>query len=189
MSAPLTTACPDHLRLDQQLCFPLYAASNLMTRLYRPLLDELGLTYPQYLAMMVLWEASPSTVSALGERLLLDSGTLTPLLKRLEGAGLVCRTRDAADERRVLVSLTAEGLALRSRAEGVPHRLVCRVLGEGEQVESLSADASAPPQSAAPHSAPLADAVALRSQLQALVHTLSHALDTRGTSSKKPAGA
>jgi DNA-binding MarR family transcriptional regulator len=134
--------------------------------------------------MMVLWESSPSTVSALGERLLLDSGTLTPLLKRLEGAGLVCRTRDAADERRVLVSLTAEGLALRSRAEGVPHRLVCRVLGEGEQAESLSADASA-----APHSAPLADAVALRSQLQALVHTLSHALDTRGTPSKKPAGA
>lgn len=184
MPDSLNTACPAHLRLDQQLCFPLYAASNLMTRLYRPLLDELGLTYPQYLAMLVLWEASPSTVSALGERLLLDSGTLTPLLKRLESAGLVCRTRDAADERRVLVSLTAEGLALRSRAEGVPHRLVCRVLGETEQAEGLSADTPT-----APHAAPLADAVALRSQLQALVHTLSHALDTRGTPSKQPAGA
>jgi len=184
MPDSLNTVCPDHLRLDQQLCFPLYAASNLMTRLYRPLLDELGLTYPQYLAMLVLWEASPSTVSALGERLLLDSGTLTPLLKRLESAGLVCRTRDAADERRVLVSLTAEGLALRSRAEGVPHRLVCRVLGEAEQSEGLSTETPA-----APLAAPLADAVALRSQLQALVHTLSHALDTQGTPSKQPAGA
>lgn len=162
---PVTNVCPTHLRLDQQLCFPLYAASNLMTRLYRPLLDELGLTYPQYLAMLVLWEASPSTVSALGERLLLDSGTLTPLLKRLESAGLVRRTRDAADERRVLVSLTDDGLALRARATSVPHRLVCRVLNE--------ADAHSP--SAAKQAADLS---LLREQLQSLVHTLSRALDT-----------
>ena len=165
MPFPTTaTACPAHLRLDQQLCFPLYAASNLMTRLYRPLLDELGLTYPQYLAMLVLWEASPCTVSALGERLLLDSGTLTPLLKRLETAGLVRRTRDATDERRVLVSLTDNGLALRARADGVPHRLVCRVQAAAEP-------ATAPPTATT-------DLTQLRVQLQALVHTLSQALDT-----------
>ena len=165
MPFPTTAnACPAHLRLDQQLCFPLYAASNLMTRLYRPLLDELGLTYPQYLAMLVLWEASPCTVSALGERLLLDSGTLTPLLKRLETAGLVRRTRDAADERRVLVSLTDNGLALRARADGVPHRLVCRVQAAAEP-------ATAPPTATT-------DLTQLRAQLQALVRTLSQALDT-----------
>jgi DNA-binding MarR family transcriptional regulator len=163
-STDTATACPAHLRLDQQLCFPLYAASNLMTRLYRPLLDELGLTYPQYLAMLVLWEATPCTVSALGERLLLDSGTLTPLLKRLETAGLVRRTRDVADERRVLVSLTDDGLALRARADGVPHRLVCRVLATTET-------AATSPTAAA-------DLTQLRTQLQALVHTLSQALDS-----------
>lgn len=164
LTADTTIACPAHLRLDQQLCFPLYAASNLMTRLYRPLLEELGLTYPQYLAMLALWEASPCTVSALGERLLLDSGTLTPLLKRLEAAGLVRRVRDAADERRVLVSLTDNGLALRDRADGVPHRLVCRVLATTENV------ATSPNTTA--------DLTQLRAQLQALVRTLSQALDT-----------
>lgn len=169
MTAPDTaSACPAHLRLDQQLCFPLYAASNLMTRLYRPLLDELGLTYPQYLVMLVLWEASPSTVSALGERLRLDSGTLTPLLKRLEAAGLVRRTRDAADERRVLVSLTDNGRALRDQAEDVPHRLVCQVMGEA---------ASGPLANTHTHDATFADAATLRHQLQALVQTLSRALE------------
>lgn len=157
-------ACPAQLRLDQQLCFPLYAASNLMTRLYRPLLDELGLTYPQYLAMLVLWEASPCTVSALGDRLLLDSGTLTPLLKRMETAGLVRRTRDAADERRVLVSLTADGQALQNRAASVPHSMTCRVLGMTEP--------------ATPSPAHQADLAQLRTRLQALVQTLTQALDT-----------
>jgi len=170
-SPPL--ACAAHLRLDQQLCFPLYAASNLMTRLYRPLLDELGLTYPQYLAMLVLWEASPCTVSALGERLLLDSGTLTPLLKRLETAGLVRRTRDAADERRVLVSLTADGQALQSRAASVPHSLTCRVLGM--------------PEGTAPTPAHQADLAQLRTQLQALVQTLTRALDA--PTRTQPAGS
>ncbi len=170
---PTALACPPQLRLDQQLCFPLYAASNLMTRLYRPLLDELGLTYPQYLAMLALWEASPCTVSALGERLLLDSGTLTPLLKRLEAAGLVRRIRDTADERRVLVSLTADGLALQNRAASVPHRLTCRVLTMAED--------TAPAQNQAN------DLVQLRTQLQALVQTLSQALDTPATA--QPASA
>lgn len=107
------------MSLDRQVCFGLYAASNLVTRLYRPLLAELGLTFPQYLAMMVLWESEPQTVSAIGQRLHLDSGTLTPLLKRLEAGGLVLRRRDEADERRVLISLTDAGHALREPARRV----------------------------------------------------------------------
>lgn len=113
------------LRLDNQLCFALYGAANRMTRLYRPMLDALGLTYPQYLAMLVLWEASPRTVGALGEALDLDSSTLTPLLKRLEASGLVTRDRDPEDERRVIVSLTDQGRALRDQAVTIPEKLFC----------------------------------------------------------------
>src|SRR5213080_3658005 len=101
------------LKLDNQLCFALYSASLAMTKLYKPLLDELGLTYPQYLAMLVLWERDGLMVSKLGERLSLDSGTLTPLLKRLESAGLVARIRAVEDERRVHVTLTAAGRRLK----------------------------------------------------------------------------
>jgi DNA-binding MarR family transcriptional regulator len=108
------------LLLDNQLCFALYSASLAMTKLYKPLLDEVGLTYPQYLVMLALWEADGVTVSALGERLSLDSGTLTPLLKRLEAAGLVSRTRDVADERRVHVTLTAAGRRLKAKAQRIP---------------------------------------------------------------------
>ena len=108
------------LLLDNQLCFALYSASLAMTKLYKPLLDELGLTYPQYLVMLVLWEGDGLMVSELGQRLSLDSGTLTPLLKRLEGAGLVSRMRDAADERRVHIHLTTAGRRLKSRAAKVP---------------------------------------------------------------------
>jgi MarR family transcriptional regulator, organic hydroperoxide resistance regulator len=108
------------LLLDNQLCFALYSASLAMTKLYKPLLDELGLTYPQYLVMLVLWEGDGLMVSELGQRLSLDSGTLTPLLKRLESAGLVSRMRDAADERRVHVHLTAAGRRLKARAAKVP---------------------------------------------------------------------
>lgn len=114
----------DPLLLDRQVCFPLYAASNLLTRLYRPVLEPLGLTYPQYLVMLVLWEGDGIMVSELGQRLSLDSGTLTPLLKRMEAAGLVTRARDRADERRVLVSATEQGWALRERVADVPARLV-----------------------------------------------------------------
>ncbi|RVC77700.1 MarR family transcriptional regulator [Mesorhizobium sp. M4A.F.Ca.ET.022.05.2.1] len=124
-------------RLDQQLCFALYSASGLMTKLYRPLLDPLGLTYPQYLAMLVLWERAPSTVGALGEALGLDSATLTPLLKRMEAAGLVSRRRDAADERRVLVEPTAKGEALRERAARVPAALACQLPLEVGELRSL----------------------------------------------------
>ncbi|WP_066267736.1 MarR family winged helix-turn-helix transcriptional regulator [Hydrogenophaga palleronii] len=108
------------LQLDHQLCFALYSASLAMTKLYKPLLEELGLTYPQYLAMLVLWERDGVTVSELGERLFLDSGTLTPLLKRLEGAELVARLRDVQDERRVLIRLTAAGRRLKTRAARIP---------------------------------------------------------------------
>ena len=113
----------DPLDLDRQVCFPLYAASNLLNRLYRPILGELGLTYPQYLVMLVLWKQTPQTVGSLGDMLHLDSGTLTPLLKRMELAGLISRTRDASDERRVLIGLTAKGRTLRAEAEKVPEIL------------------------------------------------------------------
>ena len=119
--ASRNASAPDHwLHLDRQLCFALYSTSLAMTKLYKPLLEPLGLTYPQYLAMLVLWQQDGITVSQLGERLVLDSGTLTPLLKRLESGGLVQRLRDSADERRVLLQLTVEGRALRKRALKVP---------------------------------------------------------------------
>lgn len=108
------------LQLDKQLCFALYSASHAMSKAYKPHLDALGLTYPQYVAMLVLWERDGLTVSEIGERLYLDSGTLTPLLKRLESAGYISRLRDAADERRVLIQLTANGRKLKARAAPIP---------------------------------------------------------------------
>ncbi len=108
------------LLLDNQLCFALYSSSLAMSKVYKPLLDELGLTYPQYLVMLVLWEGDGLTVSEIGARLYLDSGTLTPLLKRLEAAELVQRLRDVSDERRVLIRLTAAGRKLRSQATKLP---------------------------------------------------------------------
>lgn len=120
----------DSLKLDSQLCFKLYAASRAVIRAYKPMLDQLGLTYPQYLAMLVLWEwqdAAPEqpTVKALGERLALDSGTLTPLLKRLEQIDLVRRRRSARDEREMHLSLTPAGAALRERVGPLKARLLC----------------------------------------------------------------
>ncbi|MBB4104923.1 MarR family winged helix-turn-helix transcriptional regulator [Allorhizobium borbori] len=109
-------ALAKELVLDRQLCFALYGASLAMNRTYKPLLEPLGLTYPQYLAMMVLWETDHLPVKVLGERLGLDSGTLSPLLKRLEQAGHVTRTRDSADERQVTASLTPQGAALKEKA-------------------------------------------------------------------------
>ncbi|MES2645162.1 MAG: MarR family transcriptional regulator [Myxococcota bacterium] len=127
-------------RLDDQLCFALYAASRLVVRAYGPVLDALGLTYPQYLAMLVLWEADDTgaslTVRDIGARLHLDSATLTPLLKRLEAAGFTTRTRDRADQRAVRVGLTEAGRALATRAAGVPEALLCR---SGEEPERLVA--------------------------------------------------
>jgi len=122
----MSKSADDLLKLDRQICFPIYAASNLLTRLYRPLLDEIGLTYPQYLVMLVLWETPSRTVGELGAALHLDSGTLTPLLKRLEANGLVDRMRDPDDERRVIVTLTPDGKALKKKATSVPEALMER---------------------------------------------------------------
>lgn len=117
------SAGTDAPRLDRQVCFAMYSASRAATAVYRPILEELGLTYPQYLVMMVLWEDQPRSVRELGEELGLDSGTLSPLLKRLESLGYVERRRSAADERRVEVFLTESGAALSARATGIPQRL------------------------------------------------------------------
>jgi MarR family transcriptional regulator, organic hydroperoxide resistance regulator len=108
------------LRLDNQICFAIYSAAHAFNRVYKPLLDRLGLTYPQYLVMLVLWERDSVPVKEIGERLFLDSGTLTPLLKRLEAAGLLRRTRSTEDERQVMIALTAQGHALRDKARAVP---------------------------------------------------------------------
>jgi len=124
------------LMLENQLCFAMYAASLAMTKVYKKLLQPLDITYPQYLVMLVLWEKDQVMVSELGSKLFLDSGTLTPLLKRMEAMGLLRRRRDAADERRVLVHLSAEGRALCKRAAAVPATLMC-ALPPLEQVVNL----------------------------------------------------
>jgi MarR family transcriptional regulator, organic hydroperoxide resistance regulator len=111
---------PASLKLDNQLCFALYSASLAMTKAYKPLLSTLGITYPQYLVLLLLWEHDGQSVSALGDRLFLDSGTLTPLLKRMEQATLLRRERSADDERRVQVWLTPSGQALRTQAQAIP---------------------------------------------------------------------
>jgi len=117
----------DPLALDRQVCFALAATSRAVIGLYRPILEPLGLTHPQYLVMLALWERSPRTVRDLGEALLLEPATLSPLLKRLEEAGLVTRRRNASDERALDVTLTDAGLALRARAEAVPGQVVERL--------------------------------------------------------------
>ena len=116
------------LLLDDQICFALYSASLAMNKLYRRLLADLDLTYPQYLVMLVLWERDDLRVPDIGERLFLDSATLTPLLKRLEAAGLVTRTRDVDDERSVRVTLTAAGRAVRKHAKVVPPQVACKAI-------------------------------------------------------------
>jgi DNA-binding MarR family transcriptional regulator len=125
-------------RLDHQLCFALYSSSLVMTKLYKPVLSALGLTYPQYLVLLVLWESDAVSVSELGTRLFLDSGTLTPLLKRMEGAGWLTRLRAVDDERRVIVSLTAAGRALRRKAEHVPNEVACASGCELDELADLT---------------------------------------------------
>jgi DNA-binding MarR family transcriptional regulator len=132
--------------LDGQLCFALYSANLAMGKLYRQLLARLDLTYPQYLVMLVLWERDGITVSDLGERLFLDSATLTPLLKRLQAAGLVLRTRGTRDERQVIVTLTDEGRALREKTGDIPVDVFCatgceidELVGLKHQLETLRA--------------------------------------------------
>jgi len=113
------------LKLDNQLCFMLYACSRAVTKKYRPLLDNLGLTYPQYLVMLVLWERDEIPVKQLSSKLYLDTGTLTPLLKRLESSGLITRKRTSSDERSVVIKLTDSGLELKNKAFSVPQELLC----------------------------------------------------------------
>lgn len=125
------------LRLENQLCFPLYACSRETIKLYKPFLDEIDLTYTQYIAMMVLWEKESVTVKELGEALYLDSGTLTPLLKKMETKGLIRRRRSEQDERSLIVSLTEEGMALRERALAVPRQMASCVRLEPDEAQEL----------------------------------------------------
>ena len=135
---PSTPDTAELLKLDNQLCFAVYSASLAMTRLYKPQLDKLGLTYPQYLVMLALWEEDGPMVSALGERLSLDSGTLTPLLKRLEAGGFVSRVRDVADERRVHIMLTPKARRLKTRAAVVPECLLAASRCSLDEIASLT---------------------------------------------------
>ncbi|MDX3618711.1 MarR family winged helix-turn-helix transcriptional regulator [Streptomyces europaeiscabiei] len=127
----------DFLRLDRQICFSLHAASRAFNSVYRVVLKDLGITYPQYLVMLVLWEQGELPVKKLGEHLRLDSGTLSPLLKRLEAAGLVRRERSARDERSVVVRPTREGTALRERALAVPRRIVSATTFDIDEIREL----------------------------------------------------
>jgi DNA-binding MarR family transcriptional regulator len=117
----------EKLKLDNQICFAFYACSREITKLYRPILEELDLTYTQYVTMLALWEQDHVTVTELGNKLYLDSGTLTPLLKKLEAAGHITRTRDRNDERSVIVELTEQGKALKENAVGIPAQLACKL--------------------------------------------------------------
>ena len=129
--------------LDNQLCFALYSTSLVMTKVYKPLLDKLGLTYPQYVVMLVLWECDALTVSEIGERLFLDSGTLTPLLKRLQGASLITRFRDALDERCLRVKLTATGRKLQSKAAMIPGCVLSATQCPALKLKSLTQEINA----------------------------------------------
>lgn len=127
----------DCLRLDSQLCFPLYACSKEIIRRYKPFLDELDLTYTQYITMMVMWEHEKMNVKELGKCLFLDSGTLTPVLKKLEGKGYLHRDRSRADERNLIVTITEEGMRLRDRALAVPEGMACCVRLSPEEAQTL----------------------------------------------------
>jgi MarR family transcriptional regulator, organic hydroperoxide resistance regulator len=142
-SAPAPAPSFDPLALENQFCFALYSASLAMTKTYKPFLDKLGLTYPQYLVMLVLWQQDDVLVKAIGEKLFLDSGTLTPLLKRLEASSLIQRTRDEADERQVRITLTKEGRALKKKAQCIPHDILCASGQSHEVLQNLRTQLSA----------------------------------------------
>lgn len=156
MSNPKTLAPEDYLLLDYQLCFPLYAASRLMTKLYQRELEPLGLTYPQYIVLLILWEDAPCSVSSIGARAELASNTLTPLLQRLELMGFVERHRDENDERVVNVLLTRTGRALKKKCVDIPKRLMART------------------------QLPLEQGVALKRQLDTLIQYLHEAIGRDG---------
>ncbi|MGD6848719.1 MarR family winged helix-turn-helix transcriptional regulator [Rossellomorea aquimaris] len=127
----------DPLLLENQICFKIYTAEREITKLYRGLLEEIGVTYPQYLALLVLWEDGKVSVKELGRKLFLDSGTLTPMLKRMESNGLVERHRSVEDERSVVITLTKKGIAMKEKAACVPTRLLERLEMDGEELERL----------------------------------------------------
>lgn len=127
----------EDLKLDNQLCFSLYAASREVIKLYKPCLDKFNLTYTQYVAMLVLWEDEKSTVKEIGKRLHLDSGTLTPLLKKIEAMGLINRYRDVNDDRVVIVELTEKGRYLKEEITCVPKEMVCKINLHKEEIKSL----------------------------------------------------
>ena len=127
----------DSLKLDNQVCFSLYAASREIIKLYKPFLDKFNLTYTQYIAMLVLWEDEKSTVKDIGKRLHLDSGTLTPLLKKIESMGLVIRHRDVNDDRVVIVELTEKGRLLKDDITEVPHEMACKINMSKEELVEL----------------------------------------------------
>lgn len=143
-TAPSTaTDTFDPLALENQFCFALYSASLAMTKTYKPFLDKLGLTYPQYLVMLVLWQQDDVLVKSIGEKLYLDSGTLTPLLKRLEASSLITRTRDEADERQVRITLTREGRALKKKAQCIPQQVLCASGQQPGEITRLRAQLTA----------------------------------------------
>ncbi len=125
------------LKLDNQLCFPVYALSRLIIREYQPLLDKLQLTYPQYLVMLVLWEKDQITVNEISQKLILNTNTTTPLLKRMEAQGLISRTRSKSDDRKVIISLTEAGMALKEQAVRVPEELISRVSSQEINMEEM----------------------------------------------------
>jgi DNA-binding MarR family transcriptional regulator len=127
----------DLLKLNNQICFPLYALSRQVTAIYRPLLERIGLTYPQYLVMMLLWETENLTVKEIGEKLMLDTGTLTPLLKRMEQKKLLARTRSTKDERIVQITITSEGLKLKTAAAEIPKQMFCSLEMNPDEAEQF----------------------------------------------------
>jgi len=130
----------DPLKLDTFICFALYSANHAMNRLYKPMLDALNLTYPQYLVMVTLWEEDGQTVGGIGEKLFLESSTLTPLLKRLEAAGFIQRIRSKEDERQVLIHLTGEGVALKKKAASIPACVLDATEQTAEELTRLKAE-------------------------------------------------
>lgn len=127
----------EQLRLDNQICFPIYVASRLFVREYQPYLDELGITYPQYLVLMVLWETDQLTVGEIAGKLLLNTNTITPLLKRMETQGLIERQRSGSDERKVMVALTTQGKDLQAAAAQVPEQFISGLLSNAMGIEDL----------------------------------------------------
>jgi DNA-binding MarR family transcriptional regulator len=154
-----TRNAEDSLKLDSFLCFAVYSAGHAFNRVYKPLLDKLGLTYPQYLLMVALWDLDNQTVGALGEKLFLESNTLTPLIKRLESVGLLARTRDPADERQVRVRLTARGRALREGALELPACILAASGLKPQDLRRLTSEISALRSALESYSADIAAAV------------------------------